>query len=268
MNAMHMTLRSLRKRAVALAVIMVFPQWAAAASDPFAGMHALRDAQLDQLRGGFDTADGLHFSFAVERAVTINGDIVATTRLVLTDLSALLSGTMPNVDILQSTRTLVQSGGGNTVAVPPAALPSTTAAPPVATPPSQPVTAASASTVSPPVAPAATASVPTAPATASAVQPTAVPVAAAGTSPSVTPASIAGDPRAASAPLVVQVNAGGQTLVLPNASAIVTAVQNSVNNQIIQTRTTIDAMLSTLSAARAGALADSIRQQALDAARR
>jgi hypothetical protein len=63
-------------------------------------------------------------------------------------------------------------------------------------------------------------------------------------------------------------NAAGQTIVIPNASAIVTAVQNTVNNQIIQTRTTIDAVLSSLSAARGSAMAETIRQQALDATRR
>ena len=63
-------------------------------------------------------------------------------------------------------------------------------------------------------------------------------------------------------------NAAGQTFVIPNGAAIVTAVQNTVNNQIIQTRTTIDAALNSLSALRAGAFAESLRLQALDAVRR
>jgi hypothetical protein len=60
---------------------------------------------------------------------------------------------------------------------------------------------------------------------------------------------------------------GGQTVLIPNATAIVTGVQNSVNNQIIQTRTTIDAVLSSLSAFRANTMANAIRQQALSSVR-
>jgi hypothetical protein len=63
-------------------------------------------------------------------------------------------------------------------------------------------------------------------------------------------------------------NAGGQTIVIPNATAIVSAVQNSVNNQIIETRTTIDAALSSISALRTNTLTQAIRQQALDGVRR
>jgi hypothetical protein len=257
---MHMTLRALGRRGVALAVIMVFPQWAAAASDPFAGMHALGDAQLDQLRGGFDTADGLHFSFAVERAITVNGELVATTRLVLNDLAPLLSGGMPGVEVLQATRAIVQNGAGNTVAPvanggsPPAAAP--------AQPPSvlaSPPPAAASPNVATTVPPAATqlSMPPTQPVT------TQAPVAAVAPAPAVDASA-----AAATAPLLVQINAAGQTLVVPSAGSIVTAVQNSVNNQIIQTRTTIDAMLNSLSALRASTLAGSIRQQALDAVRR
>jgi hypothetical protein len=68
-------------------------------------------------------------------------------------------------------------------------------------------------------------------------------------------------------PLALQIN-GQTTTVLPNSHAIVTAVQNSLNNQLIQTRTSIDATLNSLSILRSGAFAASLRQQALDSVRR
>jgi hypothetical protein len=57
-------------------------------------------------------------------------------------------------------------------------------------------------------------------------------------------------------------------LILPSATAIVTAVQNSVNNQVIQTRTSIDATMNSLSFLRSGAFADALRQEALLSVRR
>lgn len=82
-------------------------------------------------------------------------------------------------------------------------------------------------------------------------------------------------PTAASAPLtqtlVVQTGIPGQPLVLnniPNGAAIATAVQNSLNNQLLQVHTQISAQLNALEVARSGALAAALRQQALDALRR
>ena len=60
---------------------------------------------------------------------------------------------------------------------------------------------------------------------------------------------------------VVPLSVAGQVIVLPDAGAIVTAVQNSVNNQLIQTRTQIDATLNALSALRANAYAAALQAQ-------
>ena len=89
--------------------------------------------------------------------------------------------------------------------------------------------------------------------------------AASAASPPVSSAPVSA-PATVTGPSAVQIN--GQTLLLPNASSIVTAVQNSLNNQLIQTRTSIDATLNSLSILRSGAFAASLRQQALDSVRR
>ncbi|HSQ02665.1 MAG TPA: hypothetical protein VLN59_01445, partial [Burkholderiales bacterium] len=113
-------------RAVALTLIVGLPQWALAVQDPFAGLPTLKDEQLDELRGGFESIQGFQFSFAIERAVVINGELVTSTRLVLNDLSPLLSGGMPTVQLITSARNIVQNGLGNAISPAPAA----TAAPP------------------------------------------------------------------------------------------------------------------------------------------
>lgn len=71
--------------------------------------------------------------------------------------------------------------------------------------------------------------------------------------------------------VVVQTGVPGQPVVLnnvPNGAAIATAVQNSLNNQLLQVQTQITAQLNALEVARSGALAAALRQQALDAVRR
>lgn len=314
MHALRTPFRRIPHRAVALLLIAALPHSAAAVQDPFAGVHSLKDEQLDQLRGGFENNQGLQFSFAIERAVVINGELVTSTRLVLNDLSPLLSGGVPSAEITNSVRSIVQNGFGNTVSPAPTGQPRTTttaAAPPtpapiaaqsgvsntstptVGMPPvvSIPATvstpAAAAATVSAPAAATVSASAPSTPAVSSPPSTSAPPALAAPASNAPAPAAIAAvtSPSAPpsaptgaaspqtqapndTAPLFIQRNAGGQTIVIPNASAIVTAVQNSVNNQIIQTRTTIDAMLNSLSALRANTLANAIRQQSLDSVRR
>lgn len=60
---------------------------------------------------------------------------------------------------------------------------------------------------------------------------------------------------------VTPLNVAGQVIMLPNAGAIITAVQNSVDNQLIQTRTQIDATLNALSALRSGAFAAALQAQ-------
>ena len=294
MHALHTPFRLVPHRAMAVVLILALPHSAAAVEDPFAGFHALKDEQLEQLRGGFENNQGLQFSFAIERAVVINGDLVTSTRLVLNDLSPLLSGGVPSAEITNSVRSIVQNGLGNAVSPAPTGQPATTAVAPATPVPgtTQATVSASSSAAVPPGAstPATvSASTPSAAAVSSSPSTSATPALVAPAPNAPAPAAIAAVPSTASSPsaptsapssqtqaqapnetasLFIQRNAGGQTIVIPNASAIVTAVQNSVNNQIIQTRTTIDAMLNSLSALRANTLANSIRQQSLDSVRR
>jgi hypothetical protein len=73
---------------------------------------------------------------------------------------------------------------------------------------------------------------------------------------------------AAAQPLVVQMTVNGQVIQIPNGAAMGLAIQNSLNNQQISTRTQIDATLSSLSALQSGQFAAALRQQAIESVRR
>ena len=47
-------------------------------SNPLAGM-LVADAQLDDMRGGFEASSGLRVAFGIERVVMVNGQLAATT---------------------------------------------------------------------------------------------------------------------------------------------------------------------------------------------
>lgn len=253
-----MRLHQRSNQLLVLALVAGLPTTTCAGIDPFAGLEAVGGGRLAQLRGGFEAPSGLQFSFAIERAVMINGELVSTTRLVLNDLMPLLTGGKPDVQLIGTVRDIVQSGLGNVVTVPNARIgaPATASPETVAVPPTAPL-APPVSTIAP--APVAAA---TGPATTGGAQ-TALGTPAATTSPSTAPAALA-----TALPATVERQAAGQTLVLPNAAALVTTVQNTVNSQIIETRTTIDAVLSSVSALRASVLADAVRRTTLDGLRR
>lgn len=48
---------------------------------------AVDPALLDEMRGGFSTADGTLLSFGIERAVYVNGELMATTRVQIPDIA-------------------------------------------------------------------------------------------------------------------------------------------------------------------------------------
>lgn len=48
---------------------------------------ALPPERLDALRGGYEVPSGLLLSFGIERAVYVNGDLVATTRVNIPDVA-------------------------------------------------------------------------------------------------------------------------------------------------------------------------------------
>ena len=73
----------------------------------------LADQRLAAIRGGFTTPGGVQFSFGIERTVTINGEMVAITRLVLDNLQNLMLGTMPTAQFATTLGTVIQNGPGN-----------------------------------------------------------------------------------------------------------------------------------------------------------
>lgn len=60
--------------------------------DPFAGQ-LVADAELAELRGGFEAQSGLRVNFGIERVVVVNGQMMATTAFnVVTDAAMLQGG--------------------------------------------------------------------------------------------------------------------------------------------------------------------------------
>ena len=66
------------------------PAFAADPASPH-GWVAVDPARLDELRGGFMTSDGMALSFGIERAVFVNGELLATTRVQIPDVTRMSS---------------------------------------------------------------------------------------------------------------------------------------------------------------------------------
>ncbi len=77
---------------------------------------SLSNSKLDQMRGGFETPTGLTISFGIERAVYINGNLVTTTSLNVSDLSKLSAGAAQAAGLSGASLGLIQNGQGNTFA--------------------------------------------------------------------------------------------------------------------------------------------------------
>jgi hypothetical protein len=76
---------------------------------------AVSEQSLDRIRGGF-AGDNLTISFGIERAVYVNGALVTTTSLNLSDLGRLTGG-RGSAAFEAGSLGLIQSGAGNTVAI-------------------------------------------------------------------------------------------------------------------------------------------------------
>lgn len=79
---------------------------------------AIADDALDGVRGGFVGDGGLRISFGIERAVYINGQLVTTTSLNLSELGTLAAGKGAAAALpaaVGASVALIQSGAGNTV---------------------------------------------------------------------------------------------------------------------------------------------------------
>ena len=71
-----------------------------------AGWQAVEDGVLAEARGGFDAGNGLLVSLSIERLLSVNGNVVASSQLSVADL-----GKAASADALQ----VVQNGVGNHV---------------------------------------------------------------------------------------------------------------------------------------------------------
>jgi hypothetical protein len=278
--------RKLGRRIVAALsglALLAMPAFSLALRDLWPALgRPVADQRLAAIRGGFTTAGGAQFSFGIERTVTINGDVVAITRLVLDNLQNLMLGQTPTVQFVTTLGTVVQNGPGNSAPGAATVVGSTltgavantvttgTGAPPASAAAAQPA----ATVPAPAVASSSPQPTATAPATAAATVPattaTTVPTTAAAQTTAVQPATPAGATAAAAAqPLVVQITVNGQVVQIPNGAALAAlTVQNTLNNTQINTRTQIDAAAASLSALQSGQFAAALRQQILDSVRR
>jgi hypothetical protein len=75
---------------------------------------ALESSRLEALRGGFVMPSGLVLSFGIERAVFVNGELVASTRVDVADVAGMTAEQAQDLADLQGTL-LVQVGAGNTL---------------------------------------------------------------------------------------------------------------------------------------------------------
>ncbi len=78
---------------------------------------ALDETALDTLRGGFVGDSGLKISFGIERAVYINGSLVTTTSLNLSELGTLSAGKAAALSLPEVGNRIafIQNGTGNAV---------------------------------------------------------------------------------------------------------------------------------------------------------
>ncbi len=184
---------------------------AVALIDPFAHRQALDDERLDALRGGYESAQGLVYSFGIERAVVVNGELIATTKLVIDNLGALLAGQPANVQIISQAQNVAQ-GTLSGVSPPapsqtPPSAPPATPAPVTSTPPAAPASVPVASgPVGTPTQPQGTAAGPAA---------SAAPVASTGAPP----ASAAPPQNTSSPPVAVAAPSNGNAGATPAAVA-------------------------------------------------
>ncbi|BDU16816.1 hypothetical protein [Lysobacter auxotrophicus] len=74
---------------------------------------AIDPALLDDMRGGFLTSGGTALSFGIERAVFVNGELLATTRVQIPDVARMTADQAQELQRFNQ-GVVVQIGGGNT----------------------------------------------------------------------------------------------------------------------------------------------------------
>ncbi len=98
----------------AAAPAVLAPAPSSRSANPFGDKQvAVTESSLDRVRGGFSVA-GLNISFGIERATYINGALVTTTSLNVSDLGRITAGAAASFNV--GSMGLLQSGSGNVVA--------------------------------------------------------------------------------------------------------------------------------------------------------
>ncbi|NRR29697.1 hypothetical protein HSX11_05820 [Oxalobacteraceae bacterium] len=82
-------------------------------ADSFGDLAAVADAALEDYRGGFDIGGGLIVTLGIERLVSINGNIVASSNFSIADVAKMSSSEAQMANEAVSALTLVQNGAGN-----------------------------------------------------------------------------------------------------------------------------------------------------------
>ncbi|MBY4896792.1 flagellin [Cupriavidus sp. AU9028] len=252
------------------------------ARDAMAHWQPVDSERLDALRGGFETG-GLQVSFGISRAVYVNGDLVVSTSLVIPDVSritseqaARLASALQNTATAGANAAAAGAAAGQTAAdaanaAVSAALGGLASATSGGTAPAPGGLAGNGGTA----APGTAASAPPNPAAIAQPGQTAAPVPPplAATPPAAVlpdaPAAVIGTATGTVATNgllnLVQNGPGNRFDAASLAGTPATVIQNTLNNQSIQSLLTIDAGVNTLQAFRAGvvgAALDSALQRA------
>jgi hypothetical protein len=76
---------------------------------------AVSEHRLDAVRGGFDFGGGLLASFGIERAVYINGNLVASNSVQVPDIGRMTPDQAAALAAATGTVNVIQNGAGNSV---------------------------------------------------------------------------------------------------------------------------------------------------------
>lgn len=229
MNSSGLSLRVMGCFGLLGCVAMAHARDLPAVPHPVAGFGTPVSAErLAAVRGGFDLGEGLQVSFGVQRAVYVDGNLVTYINMSIPDVAHITTQQAMSLATALSTVD-VQIGSGNTFN------------PSIGTPQANTATAMSASTN------ASSGTQASAPATAT----PGVPVTAGAQGAS--PAGATAD--ASSNPVVTRI-------VIPSSATqanAATVIQNTVNNQVVRTLTTLNVAVNALNVMRGQSLQQSLQ---------
>ncbi|HXD37878.1 MAG TPA: hypothetical protein VN624_14580 [Rhodanobacter sp.] len=77
------------------------------------------NVQLDAMRGGFDSGNGLLASFGIDRVVYVNGSLATHTSVSIPDIGHMTAAQAHALAAVDGVLTVVQGGQGNTAALVP-----------------------------------------------------------------------------------------------------------------------------------------------------